>query len=70
MEIYRTYGIADAVTRAGAPFDAEAGVARCETLAGEWQWLYDAEEPRGLPDLTASSGSASAAPGSELSSTP
>ncbi|MFF0146503.1 FAD-dependent monooxygenase [Amycolatopsis sulphurea] len=53
MEIYRAYGIADAVTRAGAPFDAEAGVARCETLAGEWQWLYDAEEPRGLLDLTA-----------------
>ncbi|GLY85478.1 hypothetical protein Airi02_034070 [Actinoallomurus iriomotensis] len=53
MEIYRAYGVAGAVERAGAPFDAESGVARCESLAGEWQWLFDAEEPRAWPDVTA-----------------
>ncbi|WP_344430943.1 FAD-dependent monooxygenase [Amycolatopsis minnesotensis] len=53
MEIYRAYGIADAVERAGAPFEAESGVAHCETLAGEWQWLFDADVPRAWPDVTA-----------------
>ncbi|WP_232660300.1 FAD-dependent monooxygenase [Pseudonocardia sp. TRM90224] len=53
MEIYRAYGIADAVARAGAPFDEESGVAFCESLAGEWKWLVDADEPRAWPDLTA-----------------
>jgi putative polyketide hydroxylase len=53
MEIYRAYGIADAVEKAGEPFEAEAGVARCETLAGPWQWLFEADEPRAWPDLTA-----------------
>ncbi|MEU0566060.1 FAD-dependent monooxygenase [Nonomuraea sp. NPDC005983] len=53
MEIYRAYGIADAVEAAGKPFDVEAGVARCHTLAGEWEWIFDADEPRAWPDLTA-----------------
>lgn len=53
MEIYRAFGVADAIEGAGTPFDAEAGVARCETLAGEWEWLFDADEPRGWPELTA-----------------
>ncbi|WP_163508387.1 FAD-dependent monooxygenase [Fodinicola acaciae] len=50
MEIYRAYGVAEAVERAGKPFDEEAGVARCHTLAGEWEWLFDADEPRTSPD--------------------
>ncbi|MBV9847491.1 MAG: FAD-dependent monooxygenase [Kutzneria sp.] len=53
MEIYRSLGIADAVHEEGKPFDDNAGVARCTTLAGEWEWLYEAEEPRGLPEHTA-----------------
>jgi 2-polyprenyl-6-methoxyphenol hydroxylase-like FAD-dependent oxidoreductase len=53
MEIYRAYGIDQQVHAAGKPFDAEAGVASCETLASEWHWLYDAEEPRVWPELTA-----------------
>nr|WP_042187516.1 FAD-dependent monooxygenase [Kibdelosporangium sp. MJ126-NF4]CEL18152.1 Polyketide hydroxylase WhiE VIII [Kibdelosporangium sp. MJ126-NF4]CTQ90618.1 Polyketide hydroxylase WhiE VIII [Kibdelosporangium sp. MJ126-NF4] len=53
MEIYRAYGVAEAIERAGAPFDDESGVARCESLAGEWQWVFDAEEPRAWPDVTA-----------------
>ncbi|WP_329071421.1 FAD-dependent monooxygenase [Amycolatopsis sp. NBC_01480] len=53
MEIYRAYGVADAIERAGAPFNAESGVARCTSLAAEWEWLFDAEEPRAWPELTA-----------------
>lgn len=53
MEIYRAFGVADAIQVAGQPFDAEAGVARCGTLAGEWEWIFDADEPRAWPDLTA-----------------
>ncbi|WP_163569030.1 FAD-dependent monooxygenase [Fodinicola feengrottensis] len=53
MEIYRAFGIEADVLKAGAPFDDEAGVARCETLAGPWEWLYEQEAPRAWPDLTA-----------------
>ncbi|MFC3451230.1 FAD-dependent monooxygenase [Amycolatopsis speibonae] len=53
MEIYRAYGVAEAIERAGAPFDAESGVARCTSLAGEWEWLFDADESRAWPEATA-----------------
>lgn len=53
MEIYRPLGIEPAVMDAGLPFKHDQGVARCETLAGEWQWLFEADAPRGWPELSA-----------------
>ncbi|MEU8317759.1 FAD-dependent monooxygenase [Nonomuraea sp. NPDC048881] len=53
MEIYRPLGLEQAVKEAGRPFDEEGGVARCETLAGEWQWLFEGGSSRALPELTA-----------------
>jgi 2-polyprenyl-6-methoxyphenol hydroxylase-like FAD-dependent oxidoreductase len=53
MEIYRPLGLAERVKEAGKPFDGEAGVARCTTLAGEWEWLYEDESPRAFPELSA-----------------
>ncbi|MER7132665.1 FAD-dependent monooxygenase [Streptosporangium saharense] len=53
MEIYRAFGVADAVTEAGRPFADDAGGVRCETLAGEWQWLFEPEQPREWPKHTA-----------------
>ncbi|MFG6194825.1 FAD-dependent monooxygenase [Nonomuraea sp. JJY05] len=53
LEIYRPLGLDERVKEAGRPFDEEAGVARCATLAGEWQWLFGDESPRALPELTA-----------------
>ncbi|HEX4222728.1 MAG TPA: FAD-dependent monooxygenase [Pseudonocardiaceae bacterium] len=53
IEIYRAFGIADAVLAAGRPFDDEAGVARCASLATPWEWLYDDEAPRAIPELSA-----------------
>ncbi|HJP79821.1 MAG TPA: FAD-dependent monooxygenase [Pseudonocardiaceae bacterium] len=53
IEIYRAFGIADAVLAAGRPFDDEAGVARCTSLAEPWEWLYDDEAPRAMPEVSA-----------------
>ena len=53
IEIYRAFGIADAVLAAGRPFDDEAGVARCASLAGPWEWLSDEQAPRAIPELSA-----------------
>ncbi|MFE0021540.1 FAD-dependent monooxygenase [Amycolatopsis sp. NPDC059021] len=55
MELYRPLGIEDAVMAAGAPFDGEAGVVRCASIAGEWNWLLDDSHglPRVMPDRTA-----------------
>jgi 2-polyprenyl-6-methoxyphenol hydroxylase-like FAD-dependent oxidoreductase len=53
MEIYRAFGIERKVLEAGRLFDEEAGVARCQTLDGPWEWLYEHEAPRAWPDLTA-----------------
>ncbi len=53
MEIYRAFGIADAVNEAGKPFENDAGGVHCETVAGEWHWLFPPELPRDLPEFTA-----------------
>ncbi|WP_327581759.1 FAD-dependent monooxygenase [Nonomuraea sp. NBC_00507] len=53
MEIYRPLGLEQAVTEAGRPFAEEGGVARCTTLADEWQWIIAGDFPRALPELTA-----------------
>jgi putative polyketide hydroxylase len=53
MEIYRPLGLEQAVTEAGRPFAEEGGVARCTTLADEWQWIITEDFPRALPELTA-----------------
>jgi 2-polyprenyl-6-methoxyphenol hydroxylase-like FAD-dependent oxidoreductase len=53
IEIYRAFGIAEAVLAAGRPFDDEAGVARCTSLAEPWEWLYDDEAPRAMPEVSA-----------------
>ncbi|WP_131738438.1 FAD-dependent monooxygenase [Actinomadura roseirufa] len=53
MELYRPLGIEPGIRAAGRPFDGESGVVRCESLAGEWQWLLGDEARTSLPDLTA-----------------
>ena len=53
IEIYRAFGIAEPVLAAGAPFDDEAGVARCASLSGPWEWLFDEQAPRGNPEVSA-----------------
>jgi 2-polyprenyl-6-methoxyphenol hydroxylase-like FAD-dependent oxidoreductase len=53
MEIYRPLGLEERVKEAGRPFDEESGVARCVSLTDEWHWIFDAEFPRALPELTA-----------------
>ncbi|GLW06796.1 FAD-dependent oxidoreductase [Microtetraspora sp. NBRC 13810] len=53
MEIYRPLGLERRIREAGRPFDEEAGVVRCETLAGEWNWILEDDTRRALPDLTA-----------------
>jgi 2-polyprenyl-6-methoxyphenol hydroxylase-like FAD-dependent oxidoreductase len=53
MEIYRAFGIADAVHEAGRPFADDAGGVRCETLAGEWQWMFPPDAPTSFPEHTA-----------------
>jgi 2-polyprenyl-6-methoxyphenol hydroxylase-like FAD-dependent oxidoreductase len=53
MEIYRAFGVAQAVYEAGKPFENDAGVVRCATLAGEWYWLFEQNSPRSWPDLSA-----------------
>lgn len=50
MEIYRAFGVAPAVYEAGKPFENDAGVARCEALAGEWYWLHDQDGLLSWPD--------------------
>ncbi|MFI6290493.1 FAD-dependent monooxygenase [Nonomuraea sp. NPDC050790] len=52
MEIYRASEVADAVNEAGTPFANHAGGVRCETLAGEWHWLFPPELPRAWPEHT------------------
>jgi putative polyketide hydroxylase len=53
LEIYRPLGVESPIRQAGRPFDGEAGVVRCETLAGEWHWILDEDTRTPLPDLTA-----------------
>lgn len=53
IEIYRPLGIEPRVTEAGRPFDGESGVVRCESLAGEWNWLLGEGTRTSLPGLTA-----------------
>ncbi|MCK2221504.1 FAD-dependent monooxygenase [Actinomadura sp. ATCC 31491] len=53
LEIYRPLGLAESVKDAGRPFADEAGVARCASLVDDWQWIFDEEFPRTLPELTA-----------------
>jgi 2-polyprenyl-6-methoxyphenol hydroxylase-like FAD-dependent oxidoreductase len=53
MEIYRPLGIEAQIKAAGRPFDEEAGVVRCENLAGEWTWILEDDTRTPLPDLTA-----------------
>ncbi|NUR86872.1 MAG: NAD(P)-binding protein [Nonomuraea sp.] len=53
MEIYRAFGVAEAVTAAGRPFADDAGGVRCETLTGEWHWMFPPELPREWPEHTA-----------------
>jgi 2-polyprenyl-6-methoxyphenol hydroxylase-like FAD-dependent oxidoreductase len=52
MEIYRPLGIEALIKEAGRPFDEDSGVVRCESLAGEWNWLLADESRAPLPDLT------------------
>jgi putative polyketide hydroxylase len=52
LEIYRPLGIESPIKQAGQPFDGEAGVVRCETLAGDWQWILDDATRTPLPDVT------------------
>jgi putative polyketide hydroxylase len=52
MELYRPLRLAEAIRDAGRPFDDEAGVVRCHTLAGDWQWLLDDDTRKPLPELT------------------
>ncbi|MFB9925560.1 FAD-dependent monooxygenase [Amycolatopsis halotolerans] len=52
MEIYRALGLETAIREAGKPFEDDWGVARCETLAGEWHWLFDDDAPRIWPALS------------------
>ncbi|MDR8408249.1 FAD-dependent monooxygenase [Nonomuraea sp. 3-1Str] len=53
LEIYRPLGLDQLIKDAGRPFDGDAGVARCASLADDWQWIFDEEFPRALPELTA-----------------
>ena len=53
MEIYRPLGIEPRIREVGRPFDEESGVVRCETLAGEWNWILEEDTRRPMPDLTA-----------------
>ncbi|WHT20866.1 FAD-dependent monooxygenase [Crossiella sp. CA-258035] len=39
-EIYRAFGIADAVYEAGRPFERDEGGVHCQSIAGEWHWLF------------------------------
>ncbi|MGO1049409.1 FAD-dependent monooxygenase [Crossiella sp. CA198] len=40
MEIYRAFGIAEQVYEAGRPFENDKGGVHCQSLAGEWRWLF------------------------------
>ena len=53
IEIYRAFGIAEAVLAAGEPFAEEAGVARCPSLAAPWDWLSDEKAPRANAEVSA-----------------
>ncbi|GAB3610753.1 FAD-dependent oxidoreductase [Humibacter ginsengiterrae] len=55
MELYRTVGIHEEVEALSAPFAGEAGVARCASLAGPWEWLYDPEPDPRLATISPSS---------------
>lgn len=53
MEIYGAFGVASAVYEAGKPFENDAGVVRCENMAGEWSWLSEQDRPRSWSDVSA-----------------
>ncbi|WP_427894165.1 FAD-dependent monooxygenase [Kribbella sp. GL6] len=54
MELYRAVGLEDDIRAAGRPFAHDWGVARCETLAGEWHWLFADDAPKAWPELSPS----------------
>ncbi|ADD45222.1 FAD-dependent monooxygenase [Stackebrandtia nassauensis] len=54
MEIYRSIGMEAEMIEAGRPFADDKGGAYCETLAGEWGWLFPPEAATSFPDLTPS----------------
>ena len=43
MELYRPLGLEPALLEAARPFAGDSGVARCQVLAGDWEWLFDPE---------------------------
>ena len=53
IEIYRALGLAEAVREAGKPFQGDNGIVRCQTLAGEWEWIFEAEAPTSFPEWSA-----------------
>lgn len=53
MELYRPLGLEARIRKVGRPFDEESGVVRCETLAGEWNWILADDTRTALPHLTA-----------------
>jgi 2-polyprenyl-6-methoxyphenol hydroxylase-like FAD-dependent oxidoreductase len=55
MELYRPLGLEPALLEAARPFAADSGVARCQVLAGDWEWLFDPD-----PDPAAALASPSA----------
>jgi hypothetical protein len=54
MELYRTLGIHNEVEALSAPFAGDAGVARCATLTGAWDWLFDPEPDSRLATVSPS----------------
>ncbi|WP_344196980.1 FAD-dependent monooxygenase [Kribbella karoonensis] len=54
MELYRAVGLEAEIRAAGRPFADDWGVARCETLAGDWHWLFADDAPKAWPDLSPS----------------
>ena len=55
MELYRPLGLEPALLDAARPFAGDSGVARCQVLSGDWEWLFDPE-----PDPAAAQASPSA----------
>ncbi|MDL2354067.1 MAG: FAD-dependent monooxygenase [Pseudomonadota bacterium] len=45
LEIFRPMGIEAAIVDAGRPFENDRGGARCENLAGPWEWLFEPDAP-------------------------
>lgn len=43
MEIYRAFGLAEQIYAAGKPFEQDEGGVHCQSIAGEWHWLFRGE---------------------------